>query len=164
MKTIEIVAAPNGAPAVFISGVKADIAISISHREATGACAVAEKGAVGCDLELIEERSDAFIRDYFTVEEKLALSYAEDQPRLTAVIWSAKESALKALGEGLRMDTRSVEVTQVVDGGGGWGPLRVKCDTGELFEGWWRQENGMVRTVVSRPRGVPKVVAKAAAG
>lgn len=157
LQKIEIIASPNGAPAVFLSGVMAKIAISISHRKGTGACAIAERGSLGCDLELVEERSEAFIRDYFTVEEKLALSYSEDQAKMAAVIWSAKESALKALGEGLRMDTRSVEVTQVVDGGRGWGPLRVKCDTGELFEGWWRHEQGIVRTLVSQPRGVPKV-------
>ncbi len=155
LKLIEIIAGANGAPAVFLRGVMMNLAVSISHRAGSGACAVGEKGVVGCDLEVVEQRSDAFIRDYFTAEEKLALSYSEEQTRMAAVIWSAKESALKALGEGLRMDTRSVVVTQVVDGRPAWGPLRVKCDTGEVFEGWWREEDGLVRTMVSEPAGVP---------
>lgn len=158
LRTIEIIAGANGAPVVFLSGNRANVAISISHRDGVGACVVAENGAIGCDLEAVEERSEAFIRDYFTAEEKLALSYSEEQVTMAAVIWSAKESALKVLGEGLRMDTRSVVVTQVVDGGNGWGPLRVRCDTGEVFEGWWRHEDRMVRTMVSQPAGVPRAI------
>ena len=164
LSQIEIIARASGAPAVFVSGVLAKTAVSISHREGTAACALAAQGVIGCDLEIIEPRSDAFIRDYFTAVEKLALSYAEEPMRMAAVIWSAKESAFKALGEGLRMDTRSAEVTQVVDGGHGWGPLRVKCDTGEVFEGWWRQGDGMVRTLVSRPAGVPRLITAQEAG
>ena len=67
---------------------------------------------MGCDLEMIEPRSDAFVADYFTVEEQalVARASAADRSRLLALLWSAKESALKALRAGLRLDTRCVIV------------------------------------------------------
>ena len=64
--------------------------------------------ALGCDLEVIEPRSEEFVADYFTTEEQKMVSQAPiaDRSKLLALLWSAKESALKALREGLRFDTR----------------------------------------------------------
>ena len=92
---------------------------------------VAKSGVeIGCDLEMVEPRSDAFVADYFTIEEQalVARASAEDRPRLLALLWSAKESALKALHEGLRLDTRSV-IVNPFDGSfdlNGWSPLHVR--------------------------------------
>src|SRR5271165_6257725 len=116
LANIEIRPAQSGAPEVFILDTPAPASISLSHRDGTALCAVAPSGvALGCDLELVEPRSDAFIADYFTAEEQalVARMSLEDRPRLLALLWSAKESALKALGAGLRLDTRSVVVTVV---------------------------------------------------
>ena len=67
---IEIRAAPSGAPEVFYANRPVDVEISISHRAGVACCVVARKiAAIGCDLELIEPRSSAFIADYFTVDE-----------------------------------------------------------------------------------------------
>ena len=70
---------------------------------------------LGCDLEIVEPRSDAFIADYFTAEEQALIerTSAADRSLLLALLWSAKESALKALRAGLRLDTRSVIVRPV---------------------------------------------------
>ena len=67
---------------------------------------------LGCDLEIVEPRSDAFVADYFTAEEQEVVRQAcpADRFALIALIWSAKESALKALQSGLRIDTRSLSV------------------------------------------------------
>ena len=114
LAAIEIRPAPSGAPEVFIANRPADCTVSISHRGGVAACAVGQAGAtLGCDLELVEPRSEAFIADYFTPEEQalVAQSDAADRFRLVALLWSAKESALKALRAGLRLDTRSVIVT-----------------------------------------------------
>ena len=152
---IEILAGTSGAPTAFLSAEPAGVSISLSHRAGVGACIVANNaGAVGCDLEVIEPRSDAFLDDYFTEDEKNRICgcHGPDKARLATIIWSAKESALKALGEGLRLDTRSVCVIEIGDPEvSGWGVLKVRYETGKLFEGWWREADGMVRTVVTHP-------------
>jgi 4'-phosphopantetheinyl transferase len=110
---MEIRPAPSGAPEVFFANKSAPVTISLSHRAGTAVCAVALSGAaLGCDLELIEPRSDGFVADYFTTEEQalVARAFAADRPRLCALLWSGKESALKALRAGLRLDTRCVSV------------------------------------------------------
>jgi 4'-phosphopantetheinyl transferase len=119
---------------------------------ATTGAAVAPAGtALGFDLELIEPRSDAFVNDYFTpVEQKLI---GRDRLLHPTLLWSAKESALKALREGLRMDTRQVEVCLgEQEEPDGWKPLAVRrLATGELFEGWWRRQGDLVMTVAATP-------------
>src|SRR5690349_15398104 len=71
LATVEIRAAPSGAPEVFLGGHPAKLAISISHRAGRAVCAVAHCGAaLGCDLELVEPRSSAFAADYFTATEQ----------------------------------------------------------------------------------------------
>jgi 4'-phosphopantetheinyl transferase len=120
------------------------VAISITHSHGRAACAVAPAGvAIGCDLERIESRDEAFITDYFTAPEREAI--AADPLRLATLYWSAKESALKALGTGLAEDTRDVQV---------WanrstGALRVLAPEGRSFLGWWWESEGFVRTVVT---------------
>ena len=47
------------------------VTISLSHRSGAAICAVAPAGVdLGCDLEVIEPRSEAFVADYFTVDEQ----------------------------------------------------------------------------------------------
>jgi 4'-phosphopantetheinyl transferase len=113
---IEIIAAEDGAPEVFVNRNPAGVAVSISHSNGVGFCVAArEVSGIGCDIELIEVRSDEFITDYFTADE-IALcrnSPPEQLALLSTLIWSAKESVLKVLRAGLRIDTRSIEITLV---------------------------------------------------
>lgn len=167
LSTIEILSAPAGVPEVFLQAKPADVAISLSHRNGTALCGVAPAGMrFGCDLETIEPRSAAFVADYFTASEKSLLERTpvEHQPLAVAVVWSAKESALKALHQGLRLDTRCVCV-RLVDGllqsgrnarqeplasnPDGWRSLTVHCSDGPIYGGWWRFQDHLVRTVVS---------------
>lgn len=182
LANIEIRPAPSGAPEVFVLDTPAPAAISLSHRDGTALCAIAPSGtALGCDLELIEPRSDAFIADYFTAEEQalVARMSLEEQPRLLALLWSAKESALKAMGEGLRLDTRSVAVSVVdalqcrsknkevfaedpalsyqQDCGNSWRPLHVRYIEGQVFSGWWQQTGNFLRTMVAVPPPLPPI-------
>ena len=113
MAEIEISARPSGAPRVMLATGPAPAEISLSHRGGIAMCAVAgQDAAIGCDLEIVETHSPAFIRDYFTDEEQMEIARApaSGQPSLVAALWSAKESALKALQEGLRLDTRTASV------------------------------------------------------
>ncbi|MGA7381749.1 MAG: 4'-phosphopantetheinyl transferase superfamily protein [Terriglobales bacterium] len=160
-KKIEIRPAPSGAPEVFVANRPAGVTISLSHRDGMAACAVAMSGVeMGCDLEMVEPRSDAFVADYFTSEEQaiVARAPAADRARLLALLWSAKESALKALHEGLRLDTRCVTVSPFAASFdlNGWSPLQVHYTGGQIFHGWWQQANSILRTVVAaRPLDSP---------
>jgi len=153
---IEIRPASSGAPEIFIANEPAAVAVSISHSSGAAVCAVAMPGVeLGCDQEVIEARSDAFVADYFTESEQVLVARvcAAERSRLVTLLWSAKESALKALREGLRLDTRSVTVSPI-NGGfnlNGWSPLQVRCADGRSFYGWWQQGPGMVRTLVANP-------------
>ena len=151
---IEIVAAEDGAPEAFVQGHRIDLQISISHREDVGACAIAPL-AVGCDLEAIEPRTDRFVADFFAEPERevVAATPQAYRDRQTALVWSAKESALKLLRTGLRRDTRSVriEIADSTTSHGGWHPLRARLlPEDQLLHGWWRAEDGHVLTVVCR--------------
>ncbi len=152
---IEIRAAEGGAPEVFLPHRPAPVSISISHCNDMAACAVSQAGtALGCDLEAVAPRSDVFVADYFVESEQklIARSPASHRPWLTTLLWSAKESALKALGEGLRLDTRSVEVRlDPAAADGEWRPLTVLAEGSRSFAGWWRQDQDFVRTLVACP-------------
>ncbi|MGA3315656.1 MAG: 4'-phosphopantetheinyl transferase superfamily protein [Candidatus Korobacteraceae bacterium] len=170
---IEIRSAPSGAPEVFIADQPAGIAISLSHRAGVAACAVTQSGAeLGCDLEIVEPRSDAFIADYFATEEQALIerTSAAERSLLLALLWSGKESALKALRTGLRLDTRSVIVRPVFrqsDGDGraqdpalatpasygpkSWQTLQVVYEGGQIFHGWWQDTGDRLRTMVASP-------------
>jgi 4'-phosphopantetheinyl transferase len=158
LAAVEIRAAPSGAPQVFLGSQAAKLAISLSHRAGRAVCVVAPDGtALGCDLELVEPRSDAFAADYFTTGEQSLVARAAPDRRheLITLLWSGKESALKALGEGLRLDTRCVSIRLVreesVPDPAKWHPLQAVCDTGQIFHGWWRRAGDMVRTIVAAP-------------
>lgn len=166
LSVIEIRAAPGGAPEALLGSELAPVTISISHRANRAVCAVAESGAkLGSDLELVEPRSFAFVADYYTVEEQayIARAPAPDRARLVTLFWSAKESALKALGEGLRLDTRSV-IVSVENAFRGqsiqnpWSALRVRSTDGAIFQGWWQVCGTLVRTVVAVPAPGPPIL------
>jgi 4'-phosphopantetheinyl transferase len=177
LKEIEISAASTGQPEMTVAGRTDQVAISISHRDGIAMCAVAFGDvSLGCDLEVIEPRSDAFISDYFTPEEQATIAQmnVEERFALVTLLWSAKESALKALHMGLRADTRSVRVeirapqshwfksvatptsqtdirissTHVLSE---WRPLQVRCADDTVFHGWWQCRNDCVRTIVAAP-------------
>lgn len=160
LRTIEVLPEASGAPGVFVDGNRLfGAAISLSHRTGFAMCAVAPQTAsIGCDLESIEARSDGFVRDYFVAEEieLITSAHTSDRPVLATLIWSAKESALKALGEGLRLDTKCVAVSFAdgISGGASedtWRALRVNFECGRVFHGWWRSSEGFVRTLVADP-------------
>jgi 4'-phosphopantetheinyl transferase len=163
LAAVEIRAATSGAPEAFVGGKPAPVAISLSHRDGLAICAVALPGtAVGCDLEIVESHSDAFAADYFLPEERrlVADAPATERFRLLTLLWSAKESALKALHEGLRLDTRSVVATPsdaLSVGGTGWYPLQVRCLGGQTFQGWWQRKGNIVQTMVAAPSPAPPV-------
>jgi 4'-phosphopantetheinyl transferase len=159
---IEGRAAADGAPVLFIDGQPAEHGISLTGRAGCAACLVADRpAAIGCDLELVEPRSAAFTRDYLTKSERDLVAAAGQAGDVAAnLIWSAKESALKALRSGLRRDTRSVEVTaaDLAPPEHAWSPLQVRAVEGTGFGGWWRRSGSFLLTACA-PGDFPRPAA-----
>jgi 4'-phosphopantetheinyl transferase len=157
---VEVRHEPGGAPYAVLDGVRIDGGITLSDRAGWAACAIGPPG-LGCDLELVEPRSDAFVRAYLTHTERQSLAGLPGaaRPAVANLIWSAKESALKALGTGLDRDTRDVDVNLVLGqpAEGGWSPLTVRCADGAVLPGWWRRDGRFVVTVASTRTAPPPV-------
>ena len=142
MPALEIRAAADGAPEAYVEGEACPISISISHSSGFAICAVAAGDlAIGCDLEAVETRSGEFLADYFTAEERKLLTRVApaDIPLFATVIWCAKESALKVVRQGLRRDTRSMQVRlDPAISECGWKPLTIRCAESLIgYPGWW---------------------------
>jgi 4'-phosphopantetheinyl transferase len=148
---IAIIAAEDGAPEVFFEEEPLPAFISLSHSHGTCFCTVSEPGnKLGCDLEKIEPRSDNLIRDYFTENEQARIAATHDSPLWANLIWSAKESTLKAIREGLRVDTRLVDVDFVVATEKlNWHRLSaVLLNEKILFHGYWQYSADFVYTLL----------------
>jgi 4'-phosphopantetheinyl transferase len=179
LATIEIRPDELGAPTVMFENKPADVSISLSHRSGTAACAVAPTGvALGCDLEVIEPRSEAFVTDYFTEDEQAMVRRTPEVDRSGRItmIWSAKESVLKVLRVGLRVDTRSVAVTFLGDSPCWdmetptpstsvsfrptkcWCPLTACYAQNRDLHGWWQRCGEFIRTLVAYPSVEPPIV------
>jgi len=154
---IEVRNRPSGAPYIVINGTPSRLGVSISDRAGWAVCLVGpDVDGLGCDLELVEPRTDAFVRDFLTDAEQRyvrACPAGAERHAVANLIWSAKESALKVLGTGLRRDTRSVEVTLAappLPAGDGWAKLSVRAVEGTVFPGWWRRDGRFLFTVAAR--------------
>jgi len=151
---IEVLNDKSGAPYLVISGGQGHPGrVSLSHSNGYVLCAYSPDDiSVGVDLELIEPRPNEFAEDFFTegeFEQIEKLDIAERNLFVT-VIWSSKESVLKALSSGLRVDTRSVEVILpgLIVHNAGWTSLGlnsslIKNDSLGLV---WRREGNFVLT------------------
>lgn len=158
---VEIMAGPGGGPRarILAPGEWPGVTVSLSHAGGMGfAAALVGAWRLGCDVEEVAPRSAEFVSDYLTeVEAGWVRAGGADLHARANLVWSAKESALKALGEGLRKDTRSV-VVQVDDvpaslGAGGWFRLRVAVEGGRVFSGMALRDDLRVWTVVGSPGG-----------
>ncbi len=152
---LEIASAPDGAPLPRLDSRPCQMMLSLRHSNNRASAAV-RPGAtpLGCDLELIESRGAGFVETYFTTAECEAVERAnpEDRDTLITIIWSAKESVLKALRRGLSVDTRSVEVS--VDGevtAADWKSARILASDEGAFGCWWRVDGGSILSVVAEP-------------
>lgn len=141
--------ARDGAPELMVDGAPANVAIAMTDRADWAVTAVLPGTArIGCDLELVEARSPAFVRDYFTRGEQEAVASTTDHQLAANLVWSAKESALKVLRTGLRRDTRTVTVQWTRGPGTAWAPLAVTAIDTAVMPGWWIRYGDFVLTVV----------------
>lgn len=140
--------------------------LSLSHKEGYALCAVVEgrHTAVGADLESIEPRGETFISDFFASAEKALLT--PRAPRLRdmqiTALWSAKEAALKATGQALRIEPRDVSclLEPVAAEPQNWIPFEIEWNPELSAEeslpqltGWWQVLGRFVLTVVTADDG-----------
>jgi len=153
--SITIANHPAGGPYMQIGDRNLDGCISISHREneAVSAMVIDPGMAVGIDLEVVEERGRIFVEDFFTSQEstRIDLLPEEEKPMAVTRTWSAKEAVLKAVGVGLRVDSRAVSInpSQRASSYDGWSPLDA---SGSALENcacrvWWRSSGQYVLTL-----------------
>jgi 4'-phosphopantetheinyl transferase EntD len=144
-----------GVPEAFWDGARLPWALSISHSGGRALVAVGPtEHALGCDIEGVELRSAAFLEDCFTSAELDTIAASAAPELLSTLCWSAKESALKALGVGLRLPLQglAVDVTGAAAAPRGWRPIQVvEREGGRRLAGHWRCDAGSVLTIVAAP-------------
>ena len=150
---IEVRKEPSGRPFAVLNGDHClPGRLSISHSHGWVFVAYAEADIpFGVDAEQVETRSEAFTGDYFTTAEQAMFGGQTSQKRDVSITlaWSAKEAYLKALGTGLGIDPRSLQVDFLPEIHGKWQPLRVSgLRLGlPVYSGYWAQRGVMVFTV-----------------
>jgi len=151
LRRFTVLADPRGVPIVRRDGIVLSGSLSISHRAGYALAAVAETEILGCDLELVEPRSPAFVADYFTARERSLVdnSPATERDLLANLIWSCKESALKALADGLRRDTREVEIEIQPRASGGWAAFAARISGDRPFCGLWSRRESLLLTLAA---------------
>jgi 4'-phosphopantetheinyl transferase len=104
----------SGLPYIEIAGQGRLGWLSLSHSHQGVLAAFSADGSLrfGVDLERLETRSAELRNDFFTPAEDawVARLPESDQALAANLVWSAKEAYLKAIGKGLQLDTRRVEI------------------------------------------------------
>jgi 4'-phosphopantetheinyl transferase len=101
-----VLAAPSGAPEV--RGAAAQV--SVCHAGGVGFAAAARDGHLGLDAERPALRPPSFAATWFTATERV---WSAGHPIAEAQLWTAKEAVMKALGLGMRLHPREIEVGPV---------------------------------------------------
>lgn len=122
-----------GRPFYRLDGKPGPFDLSIAHSGSLAVAAISrrEGDRIGIDVEPVCERAESFENVAFSVREigYLAAVARAGRPRAVTAAWIAKECLLKAVGTGLRLPLRSIEVLPAV--------LRLEgtteCALAELF-------------------------------
>ena len=155
LAAIEIRAASTGAPMLFVRGERSPVSVSMSDRADWAVCVLShEQVGVGCDLELVEPRSAAFVRDWFTP--------CRAGARARRRGWRAARSSVqpRVVGQGERarkcsrpasaatpVQSRSMSSTEM--DGTRWARLVVRSEEGATFPGWWCRYGDFLLTLAA---------------
>jgi phosphopantetheinyl transferase len=171
LTAIEVTTSESGAPKIVSAaaslpwpeGAPVPIEISISHSSGVAVSAGCwrpenlPRVSVGIDLERITPHDPSIFRDIFTVEEERYRASGSDlsSDERAMLVWSGKESVLKALGQGFTVDPQSVTCLPLSQPPGDafhvepcalWRSLDVRCAAGlvppasRISGRWWLQE------------------------
>ncbi|MBA4385002.1 MAG: hypothetical protein C0410_09720 [Anaerolinea sp.] len=104
----------SGLPYIVVEGLGRVGWLSMSHSQHGVLAAFSQDDSLhfGVDLEFIEPRSLDLFVDYFTTSEITWISNSDlhNKDLNANLVWSAKEAYLKAIGLGLHMDTRKINI------------------------------------------------------
>jgi 4'-phosphopantetheinyl transferase len=161
MDGVEVRAAGDGAPEALVDGAATELSLSLSHRDGVAVAAVApHPTVVGIDLETLETRSDSFVREWLSDEERATLpSAGKDRDVRVLCSWTGKEASAKVLRGGLRLAVRHAVVTPTApEGCVTWSRLLVAW-THERVEhhGWWRVDDRSVTAIVTDSPTYPPI-------
>ena len=87
--------------------------VSISHRDGEAIAVATNRGRAGVDLEVVESRAPSFSETWFRSSER---EMCQGDPRRESQVWAIKEAVLKALGTGMQLNPRDVEVMDIANG------------------------------------------------
>ncbi len=116
---------------------------------------------LGVDIERIGDRTEAFLEDNFSDDERRALPAGQDRSTAATTVWSLKEASLKALGTGLRLRPDQVVVTLDHSKGAAKVRLTGEAETLRLqkklaeFTGRFARTGEYVLTVIESPKLPP---------
>ncbi len=153
-RSLAIVPEETGAPRLLVDGEVPGLSLSISHRDGRALAVISSQTpSVGCDLERCEPRSPAFVEQMLTPSEveQVEQLHAVNWAGIETLIWSAKESVLKLLALGLRVDSRyvSVQIHALNEAVTGWQKFSAAVADGTRFAGWWCRDWTWIRTIAS---------------
>lgn len=149
LSELEVCADDRGAPYARRRGERVPCDLSLSHRAGAALCAIGSANSrIGCDIEWVEPRSRAFALHFLTAGERGWLESLPTGSRAEAsnLLWSAKESVVKALGTGLDIDVRRLSVQLSAEGR--HFAVAVPC-VGETLRGRWGRHEGWLWTLAS---------------
>jgi 4'-phosphopantetheinyl transferase len=92
----------------FLSG-RDDICFNLSHSGNRVMCAISSS-PVGCDVERVTEVSDALEKKVLTALEREICMSSDDRRRAFFRFWTAKESFVKTVGDGMAIPLLETEV------------------------------------------------------
>jgi 4'-phosphopantetheinyl transferase len=161
---IEILNAASGLPYYTLDGGRElPIHLSISHREKMAFCALTYdlEVSIGADLEKIETYADSFIDTFFSDREIewIHSCPSEERDLKLVLIWSMKEAVFKALGQGLRLDTRHVEIVvgnEIDDAEFQWNSVEIKPvweEEGKWIARWQRRDDYILTVAAHWDKG-----------
>lgn len=141
IKYMEVKNLGSGRPILLVPG-GTKLPVSITHSGPYAAAAIALTGqAIGLDIEAVEQRSPAWVKQYFDSRELSSKS----APFLTE-LWAKKEAVLKFLGVGLKLSCTDINFV--------FGKLEFK---GKALDIWAKQGSPNIDLKVENLEGSYKL-------
>jgi 4'-phosphopantetheinyl transferase len=132
--------------------------LSISHKDALAASALVleSQARIGIDLERIESRMVEYFEAYLTSQELDTLETCRigDQPLFLTLIWSAKESVLKAIGSRFQ-EPKDIEINVLLEEAKtDWAHYEILVSLDKKnpliefnWQGWWKVYKKYILTI-----------------
>ncbi len=102
----------KGRPILILRKIKEKLSISISHTDNLLAIGISSKGLTGIDIENIQEFKKSVYNNFTTDKEKVWISSLPKNKKNSHItlLWSLKEAYLKAMGTGLRVHPKELQI------------------------------------------------------